>query len=89
MSSVSASTCERARLPPAAPREPGEPEKNRNDIMSAADKIQNAAEDLKGKAKEALGNLTNDDSKVAEGKADQAKADAKKAGENVKDAFKH
>ncbi|MDN4639871.1 MULTISPECIES: CsbD family protein [unclassified Agreia] len=57
--------------------------------MSAADKIQNAAEDLKGKAKEALGNLTNDDSKVAEGKADQAKADAKKAGENVKDAFKH
>ena len=65
------------------------PEKNRNHIMSAADKIQNAAEDLKGKAKEALGNLTNDDSKVAEGKADQAKADAKKAGENVKDAFKH
>jgi uncharacterized protein YjbJ (UPF0337 family) len=57
--------------------------------MSAADKIQNAAEDLKGKAKEALGNLTNDDNKVAEGKADQAKADAKKAGENVKDAFKH
>lgn len=57
--------------------------------MSAADKIQNAAEDLKGKAKEALGNITNDDSKVAEGKAEQAKADAKKAGENVKDAFKH
>jgi uncharacterized protein YjbJ (UPF0337 family) len=75
--------------PAGRTREPGEPEKNRNDIMSAADKIQNAAEDLKGKAKEALGNLTNDDSKVAEGKADQAKADAKKAGENVKDAFKH
>ncbi|SMQ73969.1 CsbD family protein [Agreia sp. VKM Ac-1783] len=57
--------------------------------MSAADKIQNAAEDLKGKAKEALGNITNDDNMVAEGKAEQVKADAKKAGENVKDAFKH
>jgi uncharacterized protein YjbJ (UPF0337 family) len=63
--------------------------KEQERTMSAADKIQNAAEDLKGKAKEALGNLTNDDNEVAEGKADQAKADAKKAGENVKDAFKH
>ena len=57
--------------------------------MSAADKIQNAVEDLTGKAKEAIGNVTNDDKLVAEGKAEQVKADAKKAGENVKDAFKH
>lgn len=57
--------------------------------MSASDKIENEAEDLKGKGKEAVGHATNDDSKVAEGKADQTKADAKKAGENVKDAFKH
>jgi len=57
--------------------------------MSASDKASNEAEDLKGKAKEAAGHVTNDDSKVAEGKADQAKADAKKAGENVKDLFKH
>lgn len=57
--------------------------------MSASDKIQNAAEDLAGKAKEALGKVTGDDSKVAEGKADQTKADAKKAGENVKDIFKN
>ncbi|MEF2978896.1 CsbD family protein [Subtercola sp. YIM 133946] len=56
--------------------------------MSASDKISNAAQDLKGKAKEAVGNVTNDDSKVAEGKADQAGASAKKAGENVKDVFK-
>ncbi|RFA23351.1 CsbD family protein [Subtercola boreus] len=56
--------------------------------MSAADKIQNAAQDLAGKAKEAFGNATNDDSKVAEGKADQTSASAKKAGENVKDVFK-
>ncbi|WP_066043743.1 CsbD family protein [Herbiconiux solani] len=57
--------------------------------MSAADKIKNAAEELAGKAKEAVGNVTDNDKLVAEGKADQAKADAKKAGENVKDAFKH
>ena len=31
---------------------------------------------------------TDNDKLVAEGKADQTKADAKKAGENVKDAFK-
>ncbi|MDO9395611.1 MAG: CsbD family protein [Herbiconiux sp.] len=57
--------------------------------MGADDKVQNAAQDLGGKAKEAFGKVTGDDSKVAEGKADQAAADAKKAGENVKDAFKH
>jgi len=57
--------------------------------MSAGDKIKNAAEDLAGKAKEAVGNVTDNDKLVAEGKADQAKADAKKAGENVKDAFKN
>ncbi|MCS5716386.1 CsbD family protein [Herbiconiux sp. CPCC 205716] len=57
--------------------------------MSAADKIKNAAEDLAGKAKEAVGKATNNDELVAEGKADQAKSDVKKAGENVKDAFKN
>ncbi len=57
--------------------------------MSAGDKIRNAAEDLAGKAKEAVGNLTDNDKLTAEGKTDQVKADTKKAGENVKDAFKH
>ena len=57
--------------------------------MSAADKIKNAAEDLGGKAKEAVGKVTDNDELVAEGKADQAKSDVKSAGENVKDAFKH
>ncbi|QYF73262.1 CsbD family protein [Cryobacterium sp. PAMC25264] len=56
--------------------------------MSGSDKIENAGQDLAGKAKEAFGKATNDDSKVAEGKSDQAQADLKKAGENVKDAFK-
>lgn len=55
--------------------------------MSAADKMKNAAEDLKGKAKEAAGKVSNNERLEAEGKADQTKADAKKAGENVKDAF--
>ena len=56
--------------------------------MSASDKVTNAAEKLIGKGKEALGNATNNDKLVAEGKADQAKAGVKKAGEDVKDAFK-
>lgn len=56
--------------------------------MGIGDDIKNKAEELTGKAKEAIGNLTDNDKLVAEGKADQVKADAKKAGENVKDAFK-
>ena len=56
--------------------------------MSASDKIKNAAQDLKGKATEAVGKATNDDSKVAEGRADQTSASARKVGEDVKDVFK-
>ncbi|WP_407343225.1 CsbD family protein [Pengzhenrongella phosphoraccumulans] len=55
--------------------------------MSATDKIKNATEDLTGHAKEAVGNATGNDRLSAEGRADQAKADLKKAGENVKDAL--
>ncbi|WP_010202234.1 CsbD family protein [Salinibacterium sp. PAMC 21357] len=54
--------------------------------MSASDKIENSAEDLKGKTKEAAGKATDNEELVAEGKTDQAKADLKKAAENVKDA---
>lgn len=56
--------------------------------MGLDDKIKNAAQDLAGKAKEALGNATNDDSKVAEGQKDQASASIKQTGEDVKDVFK-
>lgn len=54
--------------------------------MSASDKIENAAEDLTGKTKEAAGKATDNEELEAEGKADQAKASMKKAGENIKDA---
>lgn len=55
--------------------------------MSAEDKIKNGAEKLVGKAKAAAGHIANNDKLVAEGKADQAKADVKNAGEKVKDAL--
>jgi uncharacterized protein YjbJ (UPF0337 family) len=61
----------------------------RANTMSAADKIKNAAQDLTGKAKEAAGKVTDNEDLQAEGEADQNKADAKKAGENVKDVFKN
>lgn len=57
--------------------------------MSATDKAKNAMEDAQGKAKEALGRVTGDHSKEAEGRTDQAKSDLKDAGEKVKDAFGH
>jgi uncharacterized protein YjbJ (UPF0337 family) len=53
------------------------------------DKIDNAAEKLGGKGKEAAGEATGDESLKAEGKSDQASSDLKQAGEKVKDAFKH
>ena len=56
--------------------------------MGFDDKIKNTAEDLGGKATEAAGKVSGNERLEAEGQTDQAKADLKKAGENVKDAFK-
>ena len=56
--------------------------------VSATDKAKNKAEDLGGKAKEAVGNLTGDEQTRDEGRGDQAKSNIKDAGEKVKDAFK-
>ena len=56
--------------------------------MSAEDKAKNAAQDATGKLKEAAGHLTDDDKLVAEGKTDQAKAQVKRAAEDVKDVFR-
>jgi uncharacterized protein YjbJ (UPF0337 family) len=57
--------------------------------MGADDKIKNAAQDLLGKGKEAVGSVTNNDKLVAEGKADQVTAAAKDGVEDVKDAVKN
>ena len=53
--------------------------------MGIADKAKNEAEDLKGKGKEAVGRATGNERLEAEGNADQSSAQAKKAGEHVKD----
>ena len=56
--------------------------------MGLQDKAENAAEGVKGKAKEHTGRATDDKSMENEGKVDQTKSDLKQAGEKVKDAFK-
>ena len=43
-------------------------------------------DELKGKAKEAVGAVRNDDEQRREGQADQSKGKLKQAGEKVKDA---
>ena len=56
--------------------------------MGADDRVENAAEDLKGKAKEAVGKVTDNERLEAEGNADQAAAAVKNVGEDVKDVFR-
>ncbi len=56
--------------------------------MGTDDKVRNKGEDLKGKAKETIGRATDDEELEAAGRADQAKANLKQAGEKVKDAIK-
>lgn len=54
--------------------------------MGLGDKISNAAKETVGKAKEAIGDATNNEQLQAEGVKDQAVANARQAGEDVKDA---
>ncbi len=51
------------------------------------DKAKHTGEELLGKAKEAAGKVTGNSSLEAEGKAEQLKAKAKQAGDDIKDAF--
>ena len=53
--------------------------------MADFENISNKAEDTKGKAKEAVGEATDDDSLRGEGKVDQAKATAKEKLDSAKD----
>lgn len=56
--------------------------------MSTEEKGKATGENLMGKAKEALGNITGDPETKAEGQADQAKGQARHAKEDVKDNVK-
>lgn len=56
--------------------------------MGASEKLSAGMDKAKGKAEEAIGRVTGDDEKVAEGKAEQAKGDLKSAAERAKDAAK-
>ena len=56
--------------------------------MGADDKFSNKAEEMNGRAKEAVGDATDNEQWQAEGRAERAKADIKQAGEKVKDAFR-
>ena len=53
--------------------------------MGLDDKIGNKSEELKGQAKEAFGDFTDDPELEDEGKADQVKAHLKQTGEDIKD----
>ena len=56
--------------------------------MGNDDKMKNSGESTLGSAKEKFGDATGNEDMKNEGKADQAKADLKQAGEKVKDVFK-
>jgi uncharacterized protein YjbJ (UPF0337 family) len=56
--------------------------------MGNDDKLQNKAEELRGKAKEGVGEATDDPALAEQGRRDQSTSDIKQAGEKVKDAFK-
>jgi uncharacterized protein YjbJ (UPF0337 family) len=56
--------------------------------MGIKDKLSHTTEDVTGKVKESVGRATDDRDLQAEGQADQASSNIKKAGENIKDAAK-
>jgi uncharacterized protein YjbJ (UPF0337 family) len=55
--------------------------------MSALDKAKNKAQELAGQAKEKAGQVIGDEDLQAEGRADQAEAGLKNAGQKIKDAL--
>jgi uncharacterized protein YjbJ (UPF0337 family) len=62
--------------------------------MSLADKARNKAEELKGRAKEKMGDATNNENMQAEGAADREEArtrqaqQAKQTGQQSQDVFR-
>ena len=57
--------------------------------MSFADKVEHKAEELKGAAKEKIGDATDNERLQAEGAAERDAARVKQAGDNVRDAARH
>lgn len=56
--------------------------------MGTSDKMQAGMDQMKGKVKEAVGDMTDNEKLEAEGKLDQAKGDLRSAAEKVKDSAK-
>ena len=56
--------------------------------MSGTDKFKNATDSAMGGAKEKVGDATGNEDLQAEGQVDKTTADAKQAGEKIKDVFK-
>jgi uncharacterized protein YjbJ (UPF0337 family) len=54
--------------------------------MSTSDKAEHGAEELKGKAKGGLGEALGNEQMEAEGKTEESSAQAKQAGDKLKDA---
>ena len=57
--------------------------------MGAKGKTKNKVQVVRGKLKEKAGDMTGNKALRAHGKAEQAQASLKQAGEKVKDAFRH
>ena len=55
--------------------------------MTMGDRIKRTAQDVKGKAKETAGKVTDDPGLQAEGRGDQATADARRAADKAGDAL--
>lgn len=79
-----------ARVPPSVLRSTSSWVRVENGVVDTGldDKIVSAAEDAKGKVKEAVGDVTGNERLEAEGRKDQASSSVKQAGEHVKDAFR-
>jgi uncharacterized protein YjbJ (UPF0337 family) len=56
--------------------------------MARKDKGRGKAEEVKGMAKERVGDVTDNESLQARGKAEKAKGNLRQAKEKAKDAFK-
>jgi uncharacterized protein YjbJ (UPF0337 family) len=57
--------------------------------MGTDDKTDNKVDEIRGKAKEAVGKATGDENLQRQEENDQTKANLKQAGEKVKEAFKN